>query len=77
MTPPLPVYRPDGLRCPMVDFTATEKAGTLIMCTWHRRRRGKHSLARYRHHYRRAHWDPFIAGTKKLAINLRKDAHDD
>lgn len=71
-TVPPPRRGGTGIMCPLVDVAATEQAGELRMCSWHRRRDTAQGRTQYRRHWRRDHIAPFIAETGELLRYLAK-----
>jgi hypothetical protein len=50
----------------VVDVTATEASGELVMCAWPSRAQTARAARAYRRHYLAGHLRPFLAGTSAL-----------
>jgi hypothetical protein len=73
ITPPPPRRGGSRIFCPMVDVKLTETGteGELVMCplTW---RNTRNDRRRYRQHWRRDHWAPFMSETNAMLKFITK-----
>lgn len=70
--PPEPRKGGTRIFCPMIDVPATEATGTMHMCGWQPARDTTRSRARYRRHWRRDHFAPFMAETRAVMRFIQK-----